>query len=137
MIFPISAPSLSFMTRDWRVQIFFNSFVHRLLTRNSPFHSFVHRSLMRNNSFHSSVLSFCENFKFFVFRIIVHFPLVHSFSNWTIVKLNCSFNEFVCSVKRSFFNSSFGKTNCHLFPNLMNLSRVSNPPKTGFNWAPA
>ena len=22
-------------------------------------------------------------------------------------------------------------------PNLMNLSRVSNPPKTGFNWAPA
>ena len=23
-----------------------------------------------------------------------------------------------------------------LCPNLMNLSRVSNPPKTGFNWAP-
>ena len=22
-------------------------------------------------------------------------------------------------------------------PNLMNLSRILNPPKTGFNWAPA
>ena len=24
-----------------------------------------------------------------------------------------------------------------LCPNLMNLSRVFNPPETGFNWAPA
>ena len=31
-----------------------------------------------------------------------------------------------------------GARNKHtLKPNLMNLSHVSNPPKTGFNWAPA
>ena len=55
----------------------------------------------------------------------------HYFLSFSMLrKLNWACNEPVriCN---------FNQVSFILCPNLMNWSRVSNPPKTGFNWAPA
>ena len=45
-----------------------------------------------------------------------------------VVKRNCMFGSY------AYFLSLYL---CNLCPNLMNFSRVLNPPKTGYHWAPA
>ena len=57
--------------------------------------------------------------------------------NWNLGFLQSLFFNFIFNfidIIDSIIDKSVLRDQC---PNLMNLSRVSNPPKTGFNWASA